>query len=127
MKRHARQEAVLDVYQLALAAVLFASPWLFAFAQSEATMDARISGVLVAAVSVIALLMFREWEEWINVVLGAWVIASPWILGFAHTTAAHVMIAIGIVIVYLALLEVWLTHKDGVYHNDTPKQPSAMR
>jgi hypothetical protein len=121
MKRHLRQEAVLDVYQLALAAILFVSPWLFAFTRSTATANARISGALVALVSIIALLMFREWEEWINVVLGAWIIASPWILGFPHTTAAHVMIAIGLVVTYLALLEAWLVHEK-TYAGAAPKR-----
>lgn len=121
MKRQSRQEAVLDVYQLTLAAVLFASPWIFAFARSAAIANARISGVLVALVSCIALIMFREWEEWINVILGAWIMASPWILGFPHTTAAHVMITIGIVITYLALLELWLAH-NRAYYSDAPDQ-----
>lgn len=115
MTQHSRQEAVLDIYQIALAAVLFLSPWLFAFAREKAMADAWVSALLVALVSVAALLVFREWEEWINVALGVWIVASPFILGFAHTTAAHVMIAVGLVIAYLALLELWLAHNRDYY------------
>lgn len=121
MKRQSRQEAVLDVYQITLAAVLFASPLAVRVRTQRGIANARISGVLVALVSGLALLMFREWEEWINVILGAWIMASPWILGFPHTTAAHVMVTVGIVITYLALLEIWLAH-NRTYYSDRPDQ-----
>jgi len=44
---------------------------------------------------------------------GAWIVASPWLLGFPHTIAMHVFIGIGIVVMYLAALELWLIHYDG--------------
>jgi len=25
----------------------------------------------------------KRWQDWVNVILGAWMVASPWILGFA--------------------------------------------
>lgn len=122
MTRPKRREAVLDIYQFVLAAVLFASPWLFAFARNAAADDARISALLVATVSAVALLMFRKWEEWINVILGAWIAASPWILGFAHTPAAYVMIGVGILITYLALIELWLVHNPDYYKLPPPQE-----
>jgi len=39
-----RPEAILDVYKLLLGALLFVSPWLFAFAGSAAATDARADG-----------------------------------------------------------------------------------
>jgi hypothetical protein len=63
---------------------------------------------LIVAVSLAAVVAFAEWEEWINAALGVWLIVAPWILGFAHTKAMHVSIAVGIVVTYLALLELWL-------------------
>lgn len=122
MTRPNRREAVLDVYQFVLAAVLFASPWLFAFARDAAADDAMISALLVAAVSAVALLMFRRWEGWINVLLGAWIAASPWILGFAHTPASHVMLGFGILIAYLALIELWLVHNPDYYRLPPPQE-----
>jgi peptidoglycan/LPS O-acetylase OafA/YrhL len=34
--------------------------------------------------------MFKalRWEDWVGVVLGAWMLASPWVLGFADSKAA---------------------------------------
>jgi len=105
-----RQESILDAYQLLLAVLLFASPWLFAFAHRSVIADAWISAVPVAVISCAALLIFREWEEWTNLVLGLWISASPWVLHFQHTTAAHIIFGVGILIGYLAILELWLIH-----------------
>ncbi len=29
-----------------------------------------------------------RWQDWLNIILGAWLIASPWALGFADTQPA---------------------------------------
>jgi hypothetical protein len=50
------------------------------------------------------------WTEWINLLLGFWLIASPWVLGFAHTRAMHVSIGVGVVVAFLAALEIWLVY-----------------
>jgi hypothetical protein len=105
-----RQYAILNIYQLALAVFLFASPWLFAFAHGTLRIDTWISAAIVVAVSAVALSAFREWEEWIACVLGLWIAVSPWVLGFQHTTAMFINLSIGILIAYLALLELWLIH-----------------
>jgi len=106
--RSLRENAVLDVYQLVLVVFLFVSPWLFAFSHSTLRFDTWVCAALVAAVSLIALITFRDWEEWIKCILGLWLAISPWILGFQHTAAMFVNVAIGILIAYLALLELWL-------------------
>lgn len=125
MMRKSRHGSILDAYQLIIAGVLFASPWLFAFVQPTAITDIRISAVLVAALSVAALFIFREWEAWINAILGVWIAASPWILGFQHTKAAHVMLGVGLLIGYLAILELWLIHYgDDTAHAGDPQQPT---
>ena len=108
--RRFRSEAILDAYQLALSGLLLVSPWLFVFARPAAIADAWISAAVVAVLSGAALLVFREWEEWITLIVSIWISASPWLLGFQHTRAAHVMLAAGIVIGYLAILELWLIH-----------------
>jgi SPW repeat len=105
-----RKNAVLEVYQLVLAVFLFVSPWLFAFAHGTLRVGTWVSAALVAAISFVALIAFREWEEWINCGLGLWIAVSPWVLGFQHTAAMFVNLAIGILIAYLALLDLWLTH-----------------
>lgn len=105
-----RRESILDVYELVLGLFLFFSPWLFGYAQGAGGFEAWAAGLALAAVSLAAIFFFFEWEEWINLLLGLWLIVAPWALGFAHTTAMHVSIGVGLIVTYLALLELWLIH-----------------
>ena len=107
-----RREAVFDIYNLVIAAFLTLSPWLFALARPTARTDAWLSGLVVALLSVAALVLFAEWEEWIVVACGAWLVASPWLLGFVHTSAMRVDVAVGLLVMYLAALELWLIHHE---------------
>ncbi len=107
MRRGWRRESIIDVYELALGMFLFVSPWLFKFAHA-ATLETWMGSAAVIATSVAAIVAFSKWEEWFNALLGVWLIVSPWILGFAHTTAMHVSIGVGVVVTYLALLELYL-------------------
>jgi len=115
-----RREFILDVYILAVGLFLAVSPLLVAYAHRIASRDIWISGAIIAALSIVAIVAFSEWEEWLNLALGVWLIASPWILGFPHTKAMNISIGAGIVIVYLAALELWLIH-----YYDQPKKPEA--
>jgi hypothetical protein len=108
--RSLRQNAILDVYQLVLAIFLFMSPWLFAFAHGTLRVDTWVSAALVAVISFVALVAFREWEEWLNCILGLWIAVSPWVLGFQHTKGMFINLVVGISVVYLAILELWLIH-----------------
>jgi hypothetical protein len=104
------REWVLDLYNLLLAVFLFASPWLFARANGTAATDLRASGAAIAALSLAAMVAFANWEEWANLLLGFWLIASPWALGFAHTRAMHFSIGVGAAVAFLAALELWLAY-----------------
>ncbi len=106
-----RPESVLDLYNLLLAIVLFAAPWLFALTNPSGKINLWVSGALIAAISLAAIIAFANWEEWANLLLGLWLIASPWILGFAHTRAMHFSIGIGAVVAFLATLELWLVYE----------------
>lgn len=107
-----RREAVLDLYNVLLAVFLFGSPWLFGYVNGNARSDAWGAGAVITLSSVAALIVFSEWEEWLNLLLGVWLIAAPWILGFAHTRAMHVSIGVGVVVAFLAALELWIEHYD---------------
>ena len=99
-----RSEAVLDIYNVSLAAFLFISTCLFANAQGNARLDIWISSAAVAVTAMAAILAYANWEEWLNVLLGTWLIMSPWVLGFAHTRAMHFSIGIGIAVTFVALV-----------------------
>jgi hypothetical protein len=52
----------------------------------------------------------KRWQDWINVILGLWTFASPWILGFAAGTsaAARTMWILGAAIVVFAAFAVYM-------------------
>src|SRR5882757_3077301 len=97
-----------DVANLILGAILFVSPWLFAFDAGAPSQNANISGIVIALLSIAALAAFAVWEEWLNLIVGLWVIVSPWILGFQGTTAMTVHVIIGIIVALLAAIELWI-------------------
>jgi hypothetical protein len=123
MKRW-RRESALDLYNLLLAMFLLISPWLFARANGIAAVDLRASGAVIAILSLAAIFAFANWEEWINLLLGLWLIVSPWVLGFAHTRAMHFSIAVGVTVAFLAALELWLVYDAS--HPD-PLAPSELQ
>jgi hypothetical protein len=107
-----RRETALDVYSLALGVILLTAPWLFSFAREPARADDWVTSLLVIAVAGAAVLAYAEWEEWAGMILGLWVMVSPWLLGFAHTKAMHVNIILGLAIAFMSALELWLIHYD---------------
>jgi hypothetical protein len=119
-----RSESVLDLYNVVLALVLFASPWLFSLTNGTARMDFWVSSAAVVAISLGAIFAFASWEEWANLAFGIWLMASPWILGFSEARAMHFAVAIGALVTFLALLELWLMYeKDHPFgQSTTPKQ-----
>ena len=97
-----------DWCNLVLAIWLFISPWILAFSGgaaapggtgaggpapgvvgpaanvgSDAAWNAWVLGVLIFLVALSAIGRMEFWQEWINLLLGAWVFVAPWALGFA--------------------------------------------
>ena len=105
-------EKYCDLANLVLGAVLFFSPWIFGFAAGYESQNAWISGAVIAALSIAALAAFAEWEEWLNLVAGLWAIVSPWVLGFAGTTAMTVHVVIGVIVAALAAAELWMRYQN---------------
>ena len=111
MSKLQERETAPDVYNLFLAAVLFVSPWLFKLTNSQGKIDLWVTSAIIVVLSLGAIIAYRDWEEWINVLMGVWLIASPWLLGFPHTRAMHLSIGFGIAIVLLALLDLFLHYQ----------------
>ncbi|MBV9985477.1 SPW repeat protein [Bradyrhizobium sp.] len=105
-----RRESALDLYTLVCGVFLLSAPWLFGFVRPLGRLDAELVGAAVIVLSAAAIFVFADWEEWLKVALGLWLIAAPWILGFAHTAAMHVSIGVGLPVIFLALLELWVVH-----------------
>ena len=111
MKRLQEREFVLDLYNLFLAAVLFLGPWVFKLTNSVGKIDLWVTSAVIGAISFAAIIAYRNWEEWLNTLLGLWLIASPWLLGFPHTRAMHLSIGIGVAVAFLGLLDLFLHYE----------------
>ena len=94
-----------DPVNLVLGLWLVATPWIFQFAGEAAPMwNAVVVGVVVAAIALSTLFKAQAWQEWANAVLGLWLVASPWALGFAAIAAAlWNAVVVGVVVAALAL------------------------
>jgi hypothetical protein len=113
-----------DVANLVLGVWLIASPWILEFtAVDYALANAYIIGAIVAVAAAAALVKFQEWEEWVNAVLGLWLIASPWLLEFAAATATAetqaafyatwTFIVTGVLVIGLAGWSAWNVRQHG--------------
>jgi hypothetical protein len=97
-----------DVANLILGAILFFSPWMFGFGAGIASQNAYIAGIVIAVLAIAALAAFAVWEEWLNLIVGLWVLVSPWALGFQGTTAMTVHVVIGAAVAIIAAIELWM-------------------
>lgn len=90
---------------------MIASPWVLAYqTQSQPMWNAVVLGALVAVVALSALFKASAWQQWVNAVLGAWLVISPWAIGFSTLQAA--MLNAVIVGVVVAGLAVWALGTD---------------
>jgi hypothetical protein len=109
-----------DIANLILGAILIFSPLIFSYPAGVETHNALISGAIIVVLSIGALAAFAVWEEWLNLIAGLWLIASPWVLKFQGTNAMRVNVVIGAVVALLALLELWV-------RSQTPPRQVANR
>src|SRR5690349_12103054 len=84
---------------------LLISPWVVGYAGDSVAMgNAVIFGIAIIIYSVVELSVPRAWEEWLMMAAGAWLIVSPWVLGFgAEARAVWDTVVVGIVVLLLAL------------------------
>jgi len=67
---------------------IFTLPWLMNSSLPEngpaaAIWNFWIVGAVIAVIAVMALFNLKPWEEWTNVIAGAWLFLSPWVFGYA--------------------------------------------
>ena len=107
-----KKETVTDVVNVVLGAFLFLTPWFYGYAsEATASWNAWLSGIVVAGLAVAALAAYGEWEEWLNLLVGLWVVISPWLVGFsANATAMHLHLAVGAIVALVAAVRLWFAH-----------------
>lgn len=97
-----------DWVNLVVGLWLFISPWLGLGELSSAAWNSWILGAAIAIFAIAALSLPKKWEEWVNVVLGIWVIIAPFVLGFSTESGAmwnHLIVGVLVLIVALWALQ----------------------
>jgi hypothetical protein len=62
---------------------LMVSPWALGIHGNLAAIgNSVVIGAVMVAFAVVALFIHESWEEWSEIVLGLWLMGSPWILEF---------------------------------------------
>lgn len=54
------------------------------------TNHSSIMGLIIMFISGAAIYRYKPWEEWLDAALGAWLIVSPFVLGFTDMTLAMI-------------------------------------
>ena len=114
---------MLDLYNVVLAVLLFASPWLFSLSNGTARIDFWISGVAVVASRSRRSSPMRIGRTGQSPVrpLVDWLALD---IGLLEARAMHSPVAIGAFVTFLALLELWLIYEKAhpFPSSGTPKQ-----
>jgi hypothetical protein len=98
-----------DYVDVLVGAWIASSPWVLGFVETHpvATWNAVIVGLAIAIIAAVELEILSKIEEWVLVALGAWSIASPWVLGFSSLREATAsMVIAGAAVVLLTLWEI---------------------
>jgi SPW repeat len=119
---YAAQARIASAINIPLGIWLVVSPWMLHYSAMglPATLNSMIVGALIV---VLAAVRFNSWRDtapfsWINLVLGLWTIASPWVYGYAakvvdsslvYGYAVHVIglsnsVIVGVLVSALAIL-----------------------
>ena len=94
-----------DWLGVALGLWLVVSPWSLGYAESSAaaTMNALFLGSTLIFLEQLNLDVHDDLEEWLDMLAGLWLIASPFALGFAPLGAAAInAVAVGALTILLA-------------------------
>ena len=74
-----------DWFNLVLGAWLIAAPFIGVGVNHDiAAWNSYVSGAVVAIFAIVALARPQMWEEWLNLIVGLWLIIAPFVLGYTH-------------------------------------------
>jgi uncharacterized membrane protein HdeD (DUF308 family) len=107
-----RDDNLLNSITAILGLLLLLCPWLLGFASvKSASWTAGTGGIVIAVISAAALSQRAEWHEWVDLVAGLCLVASPWLFSFTDvTTAAVTHVVLGGLVAALAAIEIWRFH-----------------
>ena len=98
-----------DVTMMILGFWLVLSPFVLQYAALTgiASLNSYVFGLAVVGFAALALYRPQTWEEWVNLVLGIWLILAPLVLGFRDetvSTANHFIVGLLIVIDAMSIM-----------------------
>jgi O-antigen/teichoic acid export membrane protein len=98
-----------DWIGILLGLLIVLSPWFAGQDDNQTvTLNAGLIGVLVLALAAVELVDLHRWEETGEIACGLWLIASPYIFGYAGTGVLQYWhFGLGAVVVLLAAMELW--------------------
>ncbi|MBX9592602.1 MAG: SPW repeat protein [Hyphomonadaceae bacterium] len=97
-----------DWASICLGVVTVLTPWLAGATQNQTiTLNAVIIGMAVVVLAAFALVNLHRGEEVAAFACGLWLMASPFVFGYAGSQLATWHYALGALIAVLALLEFW--------------------
>ena len=124
--RHQEQITTASGMDVLAAMWLFLSPFalrFYATATGAATANNVVLGIVIGILAAIRLISGNPstvWLSWVNVVLGIWVLISPWCLRFSHSHAATTNnVIMGIAVILLASWSALVTRWDSTWPGST--------
>ncbi|HEY5167338.1 MAG TPA: SPW repeat protein [Pseudolabrys sp.] len=98
-----------DWIGIVIGALIVISPWLADAVDSQlVVMNAVALGVLVLSLAGMEIVVLRASEEWLELACGLWLIASPYIFGYAGSGMLQFWhFGLGAVVTLLAVMELW--------------------
>ncbi len=89
---------------------LFISPWVMGYRHEVAAWDAYIFGIVCFLVAAFAMRMAKPWENLLNLLLGTWLVVSPFLLRFSGEDLIAInTVAVGVLFVVFAA---WALYAD---------------
>ena len=96
-----------------LGALIVASPWFPISGQAAAgdqivILNAVAVGLVVFGLAQLEYVALQRWEEVVTIVVGLWLIVSPYVLGYSGQGFLRLYhTSLGVVVVLLATLQLW--------------------
>jgi hypothetical protein len=100
-----------DWLNLVLGVWICVSPWALNFTDATATRTAVAIGFLIIACEVFTFWALRLVEEWIDGLLGAWLVISAWLLDLGASTARIDFVVSGVAVILLTAYEIWYAQR----------------
>lgn len=107
MATHLSSKRWQDGAILLLGVWLFVSPWVMGYpSDSPPALNAYIAGAIIAALAAFDLYKTYIWAVLLNIVVGAWVAVSPWLVDVVTDRAMSTsMLVVGLATIVLGLWE----------------------